>query len=142
MDQKVSKIRETRWQEIISEALSSGMTKREWCQLHGIRTRQFFYWQNKLRKKALLTQETTPDAASKKTCSSEDETPGFLELTPPEEISITGKAALAGPSRPERGPIESLNPELLLAYGGFQILVGHEIEEDVLKKVIRVIKDA
>ena len=142
MDQKVRKIREERWQELISEAISSGMTKREWCRLHGIRTRQFFYWQNKLRKKALLTQETKQDAVPTKTYSPENEEPGFLELTPPDETPTAGMTTLAAHSGPERIPMESLKPELLLAYGGFQVLVGHEVEEDVLRKVIRVIKNA
>ena len=142
MDQNVKKIRESRWQELISEALSSGMTKSEWCRLHGIRIRKFYYWQGKLRKKALLNEGIDPGAVPKTTCPSEDEEPTFIELTPPEELSAAVKPVLSHPSKPERAPIDELKPELLLAYGGFQVLIGHEIEEDILKKVIRVIKDA
>ncbi len=142
MDQKVNTIRESRWQVLITEALSSGMTKREWCRLHDISIRKFFYWQNKLRKKALLKAETQPKALAAADYPISDEEPAFLELAPPGEISCAEDTAFTRPASPDKATVETLKPELLLAYGGFQILVSHETGEDVLRKVIRVLKNA
>lgn len=55
------------WAEIIHECKSSGLTDREWMNQNGIRRNQFYYWQRKLRAKALEAvknneKKSAPDA--------------------------------------------------------------------------------
>ena len=47
------------WRQLINEANSSELSKREWCAKVGISEKQFYYWQSKIRKidSQLLTPE-------------------------------------------------------------------------------------
>ena len=47
MDQDSYDVRITKWESLIREANSSGISKTEWCQLHGISKYKFYYWQLK-----------------------------------------------------------------------------------------------
>ena len=42
-------IRRQHWTQIVQERHESGLSVREYCQTHGIREKQYYYWQHKLR---------------------------------------------------------------------------------------------
>ena len=52
MDQDTYDARITKWESLIREANSSGISKSEWCQLHGISKYKFYYWQRKVQARA------------------------------------------------------------------------------------------
>lgn len=43
------------WTQIIREQQSSGLTKRVFCEQHGITERQFYYWLKKVRQAVIET---------------------------------------------------------------------------------------
>lgn len=53
MDQDAYNVRLTRWETLIREANSSGISKIEWCRQHGISENMFYYWQRKVRARAV-----------------------------------------------------------------------------------------
>ena len=50
MDKQSLAIRTRQWYEIVLEANSSSLSKREWCRQNNISTKSFYYWQRKLRQ--------------------------------------------------------------------------------------------
>ena len=53
MDKEVYKIRLDKWRKLIYEANTCGMKKTEWCRINGVSTKQFYYWQKRVRAQAL-----------------------------------------------------------------------------------------
>ncbi len=58
MDRNSYAIRMASWAKIIAEANNSGLTKSRWCREHGIRLRQFHYWQKRIREFLLEHPDT------------------------------------------------------------------------------------
>lgn len=51
MDKSTYEIRLARWDFMIQECNTSGLTKKKWCLGNNINEKQFYYWQRQLRKK-------------------------------------------------------------------------------------------
>lgn len=62
MDKITHEMRESQWSQIIQECLASGMKKTTWCRENNVSSKQFFYWQRKLREKAYQQQSALPVA--------------------------------------------------------------------------------
>lgn len=134
MDQSAYNISLQRWEALIYEANASGMRKREWCRLHGIGERQFYYWQRKIRKKAISQFQQGSDGT---TLSVKE--PAFIELQPPvadEPAQVDGKTAIDGRWANER------QEDLVLRFGAYEIQVAGPETEDTLRMVLKVIRDA
>ena len=57
MDKEAAAIRFANWEQLIVAANSSGLRKREWCAQNGITEKSFYYWQRKVREKAIETMK-------------------------------------------------------------------------------------
>ena len=63
MDKQSLEIRTRQWYEIVLEANSSPLSKKEWCRQNSISLKSFYYWQRKLRQKeAEKLRDVTPAA--------------------------------------------------------------------------------
>lgn len=134
MDQSAYNIRFQRWEALIYEANASGMKKKEWCSLHGIDEKQFYYWQRKIRKKAIAQFQQDSDG----TVLSVKE-PGFIELQPPvaeEPEQVDKKTAIDEHSANEG------YANLVLRFGVYEIKVTGPETEETLRMVLKVIRDA
>ena len=136
MDRNSYAIRRASWAKIIAEANSSGMTKSRWCREHGIRLRQFHYWQKKVREFLLEHPDTNLGDFSGNSWQppapvSEQ---SFCEISIPQESSAI----------PARQPAEitSSHPALMLRVNDLQLYIGEGFSEDALSSVIRVIRNA
>ena len=49
MDPRVIELRIKKWIPVIEEQAKSGMSKKEWCAMHGINRTSFFRWQKRVR---------------------------------------------------------------------------------------------
>ncbi len=54
MDPRVMELRIKKWIPVIEEQAKSGMSKKEWCVMHGINRTSFFRWQKRVRKYSLI----------------------------------------------------------------------------------------
>ena len=50
MDHATTEIRTEQWRQIVLEANGSSLTKKEFCRQNGIKEKQFYYWQRKIRR--------------------------------------------------------------------------------------------
>ena len=73
MDQKTHLVRMEQWAPIIKECCASGLSKRAWCMQNGIKVKQFYYWQRKLR-------DYSYDLAIAASSMTETPQPKFVEL--------------------------------------------------------------
>jgi putative transposase len=48
MLKKTKDFRLAEWKKILTEANSSGMSKRAWCKANGINERKLYYWQHRI----------------------------------------------------------------------------------------------
>ena len=82
MDKQSLEIRTRQWYEIILEANSSSLSKKEWCRQNSISLKSFYYWQRKLRQKeAEKLRDVTPAAL---TCLNETSAHSLSANTPVE----------------------------------------------------------
>lgn len=118
MDRSTHQIRCEQWTQIISECLSSEMSKTAWCKANGISDKAFFYWQRILRNEAYIEQKKLAEVSEQRS----DPPVAFVGLKP-SEIS-TGEPAGFHPDVIIRNKgiiLESSNtvsPELLKLLGG------------------------
>ena len=136
MDSGVYNIRLARWQKLIYEANTSGIKKVDWCQMHGITTKQFYYWQKKVRVIALDEIKTDGDNEEQDALPPV-QPPAFLELRPPAQnlrepadscgIQIHGESSAA---------------PLTLQFKDCQMLITENVSEAMLRMAVRVVRDA
>ena len=127
MDQRASEIRLAQWEQIVLEGNQASVTKREWCRQNGINEKSFFYWQRKIRLKALEARNTpsaiapVPDTDSSK--------PAFVELP------------FTCGTNENKSDINVL-PELMIQVDDCKIFVTASIQESTLQTVMKVIRNA
>lgn len=133
MDQNAYNIRYARWEKLICEANSSGMPKIEWCRLHGISENQFYYWQKRVRTKAITKIQQQIEC---NTLSSQNSS--LIELSPPAD-SVPADTLLRDPNF--LSPTDH-QTDLLLRFGSFEIQVNTPAAEETLRMVMKVLHNA
>ncbi len=117
MDEITDEVRLREWGAAIAECNNSGMRKKEWCRLHGISEKTYYYRQRLVRLAAYgMMTETRQEPAGIQ----------FAELTP---------------SVPEACGRESGKPGAVLCAGRIRIELNESISEDMLKKLIGAVRD-
>ena len=121
----------------VTEYSKSGMPKTEWCRQHGIPIRQFYYWQNKVRKYLLehpgITHSDLSD--SRTFVPAATTTQSFFELELPNEAA----APPSGQQWPQHQPPCS---SLMLCFDRFQLYISDGFSEDALSSIIRAVRNA
>lgn len=138
MRPELHEIRLKQWEKIIAECNASDMSKHAWCKEHNIKDRQFQYWQALLREEALKKVEKAGSTVPAIPTQTEAST--FVDITPQTDVSISQKPEPT-PSIPVSSP-SSNSPEVRIEYSGFKIYVQSAMSEDVLKMVLRTLKNA
>ena len=80
MDERVHAVRARQWAEVIAACNSSGQQKSDWPIEHGINSRQFYYWQRKLRGELYEVAENK-ECTELELHAENKPTPAFAELT-------------------------------------------------------------
>ena len=121
MDKSTHQVRCEQWTQIINNCLSSGKSKKSWCQENGISEKSFYYWQRILRNEAYIEMKQLPAKTSVPQIS---ELPvAFVELKP-----ATAETEPPSTFKPDiilrRGKIvleisNTASPELMKSLGGF-----------------------
>lgn len=60
MDPRVMELRIKKWIPVIEDQAKSGMSKKEWCAMHGINCTSFFRWQKRVRSTSLINVRLSP----------------------------------------------------------------------------------
>ena len=127
MDQRTSEIRLAQWEQIVLEGNQASVTKREWCRQNGISEKSFFYWQRKIRLKALEAKNTA--SAIVPVTAADSSRPTFVELPFPD-----------GPD--DKKPDTNVLPEVIIQVNGCKVFVTASVQESTLQTVMKVIRNA
>lgn len=137
MDQTTTQIRTEQWRQIVLEANGTSLTKKEFCRQNGIKEKQFYYWQRKIRRQdaaGFLAEATPPQDHSISADSPCSDTSSFVALdfsTPEDHFSDLSSSVTT-----------VFRPELMLQLNGVQLFVGETVHEATLQSVIRVLRNA
>lgn len=137
MDPRVMKLRIKQWIPIIEEQAKSGVSKGEWCTMHGIDRTTFFRWQKRVRAYLLDQWE---DQASLPTSSAQSEETSFVEI-PSTQVALMEMPGQADPCTGNNVTCSS-PPSIRIRYGDFSIDLGNGVDEQQLSTVLRIIKHA
>lgn len=88
MDQITHEVRRQKWLDWINQCNASGLTREEWCRLHGVSTKTFYYRQKQLRNEAYalsVKSEAQGKLVSSGTAFAEIEVPQSLPPVQPRE---------------------------------------------------------
>ena len=129
MDKEVYKIRLEKWRKLIYEANTCGMKKKEWCRINGVSTKQFYYWQKRVRAQALeeIQDGTGMDGTV--------QLPSFVELKPPTQSCYSYPCSANTPGDAPEAP-------LILNFKDCQLQIRGNASESVLRMVVKVLRDA
>lgn len=127
MDQRASEIRLAQWERIVLEGNRASVTKREWCRQNGINEKSFFYWQRKIRLKALDARNAHSAIVS--VPATDNSKPTFVEL--PFPGGADGKKSDT-----------NVMPELMIQVNDCRVFVTASVQESTLQTVMKVIRNA
>ena len=137
MDQESYNIRFARWEALIREANSAGIPKIEWCRRHNISENQFYYWQRRVRARAVAEMQMKVVAGDGLVQS--EQATSLVELRPPVvEPSVIDAAPLDNGHNVQVGH----TADLLLKVGAYEIQVSSPAAEETLRMVMRVLGNA
>ena len=148
MDSFTYKAKLEHWSRIVAECSrrDPGLTKNEWIRQNHISRDRFFYWQRKVREKALaefpLSRASAPSVPSPSPAPEGcfDITSCLQQLPAESETGAEPQAASAPPASPE--PFRNAAPALMIETGGCRIYVGSSVKEQTLRTVLKVLGDA
>lgn len=133
MDQRVMELRIKQWIPVMDEQAKSGLSKTEWCTIHGVDRTTFFRWQKRVRTYLLDQCPILP------TSPLAEET-GFVEVSPTQAslVKMTGQAQRCA----EDPAVCPGPPSLNIRYRDFSIDLSNGVDEEQLSRVLRAIKHA
>lgn len=137
MDPRVMELRIKQWIPIIEEQAKSGISKGEWCAMHGIERTTFFRWQKRVRAYLL---DQWQDHSSQLPSSTQTEEISFVEI-PSAQVTLMEMPGQADPCTGNKAACSS-PPSICIRYGGFSIDLGSGVNEEQLSTVLRIIKHA
>ena len=136
MDPRVMELRIKKWIPVIEEQAKSGMSKEEWCAMHGINRTSFFRWQKRVREYLLDQCEAQPSQHPSSVLSNNEVC--FVELPSTQDSS----AEMAGQRCGETIRACGTGPSISIRCGGFSIDFNDGVDEKQLSMVLRVLKYA
>ena len=131
MDKQSLAIRTRQWYEIVLEANSSSLSKKEWCRQNSISPKSFYYWQRKFRQ-----------AESEKLLEITPSIPARLEEKPERLSSVQVPLYALDPQDRMHYSGAEVIPVLIMLKGAYHLLIGKGISEDTLITVLRAIDHA
>ena len=141
MDKLVKEIRAEQWRPLILEANNGSMKKSEWCALHNIPVRQFYYWQRKLRDQAVQELETSSFLAIKeetKPAATAEST--FVELKVPAD-AVLKEEQNELPAKPNLSD-GICDPELIIEIGRCRVVVRRNASDTTLRTIMEAVLHA
>lgn len=143
MDPKSAAVKLVKWEQVVIAANNSGMKKKEWCAQNGINEKKFYYWQRKVRCKAIETMKALKtQGALGSGMTSETQA---LSLTKSQsdfvEVSIHHESASmpGGDTIPAH---HASQPEMVLEIGDCKLYIHSGIQEQTLAVVLKAIRHA
>ena len=136
MDPRVMELRIKKWIPVIEEQAKSGMSKEEWCAMHGIKRTSFFRWQKRVREYLLDQCEAQPSQRPSSVPSNNEVC--FVELPSAQD----SPAEMAGQRCGETIRVCGACPSISIRCGGFTIDFHDGVDEKQLSVVLRVLKYA
>ncbi|MCH5260953.1 MAG: hypothetical protein J1F18_14420 [Lachnospiraceae bacterium] len=136
MDPRVMELRIKNWIPLIEEQAKSGMTKNEWCAMHGIERTTFFRWQKRVRAYLLDQCENQPLQLPSSVPSNNEVS--FVELPAIQGSTVGTAGRRCGKTDQGCGA----SPFISIRYGDFSIDLGGSVDEGQLATVLKVIKNA
>ena len=105
------------WSELIAECQSSRMTVKDWCAIHDINIKTYYYWLRKVRKTTyeLMTKEQAPVSS-----------PSGLSFA---EIPMRRTVTPAGPSQ----------PDVVIQKGRLRIELNNSVSDELLVRILETI---
>ena len=130
-----TEIRTEQWRQIVLEANGSSLTKKEFCRQNGIKEKQFYYWQRKIRRQesSRLRLEATLAPVESTSVVSSCSSSSFVtvNLSEPEDTSSIPLSLSS-----------TFHPELMIQMNGVNLFVVSSVHEETLQSVIRVLRNA
>ncbi len=148
MDNNTYAIRLTSWANLIREANTSGIQKKIWCKEHGISTRKFYYWQQKVRSYLLENADSCQTSLS-----ALDAGMSASSILPPDNpgaqdrfFEIQDPAALFSENSREPVPVPGIGnvpaSTMMIRHGSFQVYLGNDVSLPVLAAVLKAVRNA
>lgn len=131
MLKKTKDFRLAEWKKILTEANSSGMSKRAWCKANGINERKLYYWQHRIWQ----TESTGSHLPAEHNLPVRDSGSlpdnGFVEV----DLQSIGDATDCPSSR-------QAGTGLVLQCSDCRIFVPEGVSEVALSTVLRAVRNA
>ena len=127
MDKITHEVRLSNWKAVIEQCQSrpKGQTIASWCEENGISVKQYYYWQRRVRRKAVQEASTALLQSSPR-----EEVPvSFAEISFPPKTQASSCAA------PD--PIPDFHPDAIIRKGDLVIGLQNNISDRLLDRILK-----
>ena len=132
MDKITHEVRLANWKAVVEKCQSrpKGQAIASWCEENGISTKQYYYWQRRVRKKAVeeASAALLPSAACEKPKVS------FAE--------ISFSSQMQAPSSGISDPVPDFRPEAVIRKGYLVIGLKNSISDRLLDRILKGVSHA
>lgn len=140
MDERVKTVRMEKWLEVVMAQKASGLSITKWCENHGMRARQFHYWQKILRDHALL--ERRPDHNNSAAKAQDEEPVKELPAQVFAEVSVSAKQVSLKAEENSYSASYVQDSGIVIGCQDCLIHITDTFSERALARVLQVIRDA
>ncbi len=124
---------DTEWMDMIRRQAASGQSIKRWCAENGVVEKTFYLRRSSLIDRGLL--DASGDPEKEVDPSQAEQAAGFVEITTSQRQKEQQTTALM-PLPPAIAP----GSDIIIRYSGYQIEVGSHFEEQVLFRVLEVMR--
>lgn len=127
MDKITHEVRLSNWKAVIEQCQSrpKGQTIASWCEENGIGIKQYYYWQRRIRKKAVQTASAALLSSS----------PGEESKVSFAEISFSSQTQTSSCTAPD--PVPDFHPEAVIRRGDLVIGLKNSISDRLLDRILK-----
>ena len=146
MEEQIHNVRKEYWRTLIRQCDASGKLQKDWCQENGICSTSMSTWRSQLRREEAAEKEFA--AAKEEHC--------FVEIKAETEDNINEGKALTLSDKAEKcvrpqqakekahesGETRLMKPDAVIGYREYMIGVYEDTSEQLLRKVVEVLRYA
>ncbi len=134
MENKIKSVtaqyRQEKWANIISERNASGLSVKEWCQINNVKQTAYYYWLRKIRHSLI---DSFAQQQEKK------EGISFVPML--SNSFIDNVEGGKSDSFVSTALVTTAQPEIIIRSGEISVEFGKQTSDDLILRVLKVLKD-
>lgn len=139
MEQSIYLERIRKWQGLINEMNTCGMSKNEWCKMQGITRYKLYYWRRRVRDFEMTGESDDASLYNVSPVYRDESNTGFVALALPDQQVQSGMEKHPVKNSGQHAPFI---PEAIIELKDTRIMVNGSIQQDTMRIIMEAVRNA